>query len=161
MELPPLTELSQSVNWNLAYRGSLVAPVNENGATTDSIGTVNVTLNSHAAVVIAINENASPHWYLACWCSVIAPKINIGSTSQINNSVELFSLRIPLFKPKLITILEYNLKPYILQFKFPYWHTAMLLEVWWYDEVEINPHLELSKSIKEDLSRIEQKIDNL
>ena len=160
--MEPLLDLTQSINWDLSYRNSFVAPTDSEGEVIAPISPIVVTIPSQAAVLIAINQNARPTWFLAAWVSVRSPRIYLGSTAVTNEEVELFRLKLPLRTPKLITIPNLGIPPYNLYLTFPKWHSAMLVEAWWYNtENTADPLIEGIKEIESDLLRVEGKIDQL
>lgn len=160
--MQPLLELTQSINWDLAYRNSLAAPVDSQGAAIAPISPVVVTIPSHAAVLIAINNNAAAHWFLAAWVSIRSPRIYLGSTAALNEEVEILRMKLPLRTPTLIRIPNLGIPPYNLYLTFPYWHTTMLLEAWWFNNSRTaDPTTEALSEVQSDILRIEGKIDQL
>lgn len=152
--MQPLVDLTNSLNWNIAYRAAHNATVNSYGGIVAAIPPVYFQFSSHALVVSIANGNARPHWILGGFVSVEAPAINTGSTATIPGNVEIASKRIKLSCPSLVRIPQIGIPPYVAKISIPRWFTTVLVEAWWYDENSADP-------VVESLDRIEGKLNTL
>lgn len=150
--MEPLIELTDSINWNRLYTSALNAELDTYGGVKVPIPPVEFTLNSHAMVIGVLNGNAPLRWRLGAWLQILAPRINTGSTSAINAPVELMRYTLSLRSRHLIRIPEYGILPYTVRLEFPKWHSAMLVDAWWYDDTRYDVTQEMLKEINAKLS---------
>lgn len=149
--MEPLNELTQSINWNLAFKGSYNAGLNEWGGIVTPIGKISFNINGHALTVGMVNGTAKANWRLAAWCSICAPNINTGSTTVVTDDVEILRTSVLLGKRHLIKIPYYGIQPYKIILDIPRWHEAMLIEAWWYDDERYDPIQEMIKDVRAQL----------
>lgn len=149
--MQPLIELTDSLNWNIAYRAEFAAVLNSYGGIVESVAPVNFVLNSHAMVIGVYNEDAPGRWRLGGWMQVIAPAINTGSTTSIDEQVEVVRQTLTLGTRHLIRIPAYGIQPYRVRVSFPKWHTKIKIEAWWYDSDRYDPIQEMLKEINSKL----------
>ena len=142
-----LTQLTQSINWNVLYRAAHSTPVSEYGQPIKPIDPIEFELPSHAFVIGCENGGAPARWRLGAWLQVLAPSINTGSTTTITQDVEIARRTLTLRSRHFVAIPQYGIGPYKIRIQFPKWHAAMLVEAWWFDNDAYDVAQELLKSI--------------
>lgn len=153
--MQPLIELTDSINWNLAYREAFSAQINQYGGIINPIQPCYFQVNSHALIVTIENQNAPLHWSLGGWVSIEAPRIDIGSTPIVNRDVQICSKRIKLGTPTLVKIPSLGIPPYGVLVSFPRWHSAILIEAWWLDDTSsADPLMEGIKELDSKLNQL-------
>jgi hypothetical protein len=159
-------ELSTRGNWVLVAteRKTIVRTYTPNDPKVeykyDEISPIYVEITKPAVLIGAFSETAKPHWFLGGIVSqylFISPSTYLGFMSGVKAEKVI---NIGLNRLNFIEFKTYNLNSYVLEIKIPYWLEDIYIEVWEYQGYEapnfINADLE---AIKEDLERIEAKID--
>jgi len=147
----PILQLDDSLNWDLLHRQLYVANARASGG-YDAIPPVILTTNSNIICAGTKNTSAPTHWKLGAWlypCLQVSPS----STSELLGLMEPEDrFAVPLNRLRLVRMPQYLPKPYLLDFRIPYWHRELLLEVWNYSGLE-------STTVEDALARIETKVD--
>lgn len=159
--MQPLIELTDNLNWNLAARYDLTAQVNSDGNIIEPIGRQVIMVPSTTFLFACRNGNARSYWWLGCWISFCSPNINPGATATIDTDVELGRGKVGLNRTTLFRFPDFGIPNYLIYVTIPHWHSAMLLEVWWYDSDRSDPLTELVKDVGADVLRVETKVDSL
>ncbi|NER26442.1 MAG: hypothetical protein F6J89_02145 [Symploca sp. SIO1C4] len=148
----PIFELDNSLNWNLARRGSFQARVDpRKKGKFKPIPPISIPINSYLVVVGTKSKKAKPNWWLGVYVSVRL-LVSVSSTTNFILGMEVYRHRCGLNTLTLLELPRLHPLPFLLILTPPHWHQQLDLEVWSYDGVD-------SDTTTESLVRIEEKID--
>jgi len=154
-------EFGDNLNWDLVLRQTYYAlPVAEMRNKHYPIPSILTLCDSQTLVIGARSDSAKFHWSYA---GIVKQKLLFSPSyvsifdSPITNS-EIH--RITLKELTLVRFRNYNLNPYLLEFKPAKWHTDITLEIWKYSGSEPTDDAHFNE-IENSLLNIQSKIDGL
>ncbi len=154
-------EFDGNLNWDLVLRQSYYAlPVAEMKNKHYPIPPVFTLCDSQTLVIGARSVNAKFHWTYA---GIVKQKLlfSPSSTSIFGSPVTSPEIqRISLKELSLVRFRNYNLNPYLLEFRAAKWHTDITLEIWKYSGNEASEEAYFN-DLADSLANDENKIDSL
>lgn len=117
------------------------------------------TPNSYALLIGVRSENARQHWFLGARVSqylYISPSPNNNLMSGVQTSDVK---KIGLGRLTLLEFSNYNILPYVLEIKIPYWLEDVYIEVWEHSQAFVESSKITLADIYADLTAIKEKLD--
>jgi hypothetical protein len=151
MEKPAL-ELTNSLNWNSAYRQTLQAKSTGVEGEFYPIPKQNFVCPSNLLLIGCSSTKAKDKWWLGARLSVSLSLSGFDSTFDFTGVAEIYRTNIGLKRLKLLQWRAYKPQPYIVTLDIPWWLQNLTVEAWWYDG-------EVSDNYEQLLQEINRKIN--
>lgn len=147
-----MSGINDKLNWDLVARRTYKSrklPKNQRVPIQAQVFIV----DSPAIIIGCKNRLAKPSWWLAgnAYQKILT---SLSSTSQFIAGVEGSRYKIRLDTLHLIRFPDWQLKPYMLEFKPAFWHDEMLVEVWKYSGDELDGDLARIQTIEQKVNDI-------
>lgn len=152
--IDPILELTNSLNWNVAYKQKLQAQGTGVEGEFYPIRRQNFLCPSNLLLIGCSSTKAKDKWYLGCRVSVNLSLGEIDSGSDFTGVTEIYRANAPLRRLKLMHWRAYTPKPYLVILDIPWWLEQVSIEAYWYDGTESDNHLQL-------LETMDDKLDNI
>lgn len=155
-------DFGNNLNWDLVLRTSYTAQLTpETRRGFLPIPTKLIEVDRYTLAIGVSSNKAKKTWHLGAF---VAPRLlfSVSSTSQYPGLVRAANSK-PLFLNQLTLVQfeDFGLTPYALEISIPFWIAQLSVEIWKYQDVyNAQPVHEQIAEVRNDLSRIESKIDN-
>ena len=155
-------DFGNNLNWDLVLRTSYeaqLAPETRRGFLP--IPTKIIEVDKYTLAIGVASTKAKPTWRRGAF---IAPRLlfSVSSTSEYSGLVRAANSKaVFLNQLTLVQFEDFGLTPYALEISIPFWIAQLSIEVWKYQGVyDAEPVHEQIAEVRNNLSRIESKIDN-
>ena len=147
-----MTSINDKLNWDLVARRTYRSRKLANKQRVP-IGTQSFIVDAPAIMIGCKNKLAKPSWWLGgnAYQRILT---HPSSTSVFVAGVEGSRYTIRLDILHLIRFPDYQLRPYMLEFKPAFWHDEMLVEVWKYSGEELDGDLARIQTIEHKVNDI-------
>ena len=147
-----MTGINDKLNWDLITRKLYKARKLPNNKRVP-IQVQAFIIDAPAIMIGCKNKTAKPTWWLAgsAYQKILTSP---SSTSRFVAGVEGERYKIRLDTLHLIRFRDWQLKPYMLEFKPAHWHEQMLIEIWKYSGDELDGDLARIQTIEQKVNDI-------